>query len=145
MDFGKKYKKKRILGNHKTWRGFVAGVIIAHVIYQLQIWLYSNPFFQNISLFDYSTMWGYIGLMMGMGALTGDAVKSFFKRQMRIKPGKSWIPLDQMDFTIGAILFASPWFFVGWTNAIVIVVLSIFLHMIVNYVGYLLKINKTKL
>jgi CDP-diglyceride synthetase len=39
--------------------------------------------------------------------MTGDAVKSFFKRRLGITPGKSWFPFDQLDFVLGAILFVS--------------------------------------
>jgi CDP-2,3-bis-(O-geranylgeranyl)-sn-glycerol synthase len=38
----------------------------------------------------------------------GDAVKSFFKRQIGVAPGASWIGFDQLDFFIGAYAFVAP-------------------------------------
>jgi CDP-2,3-bis-(O-geranylgeranyl)-sn-glycerol synthase len=42
------------------------------------------------------------GLLMGIGAGPGDAVKSFFKRRLGICPGVPWLGFDQLDFFLGA-------------------------------------------
>jgi CDP-2,3-bis-(O-geranylgeranyl)-sn-glycerol synthase len=42
---------------------------------------------------------------MAFGALAGDAVKSFFKRQIGIAPGHRWLGPDQLDFIVGACAF----------------------------------------
>ncbi|HSX05849.1 MAG TPA: CDP-archaeol synthase, partial [Candidatus Saccharimonadales bacterium] len=36
MDFGLSYRGKRILGAHKTWRGFIAGVLTSILTLWLQ-------------------------------------------------------------------------------------------------------------
>jgi CDP-2,3-bis-(O-geranylgeranyl)-sn-glycerol synthase len=84
------------------------------------------------------------GLALGLGSLIGDLVKSFFKRQLGVAPGKAWIPFDQIDWILGALVALS--FFIGLTVSFVVVSLILFgiLHIIANQIGYYLKINKEK-
>jgi len=145
MDFGKKYKGIRLLGNNKTWRGLIAAVIGAAIIFKIQVLLYPLDFFTRLSIVNYTTMWVWLGAMLGLGAILGDAVKSFFKRRKKIKPGKSWMPFDQIDYTLGALLFAYPWMGFKVNEVLFIVIVSAVLHMAVNYIGFLLGINKSKL
>ena len=49
IDFNKKLKGKRILGNHKTWRGLFFGIILAIITAYIQFRLNFN-----ISILDYS-------------------------------------------------------------------------------------------
>jgi CDP-diglyceride synthetase len=89
LDGNLNWRGKRILGDHKTVRGVVVGTITGALIGLLQ----GSPI---------------LGLGMGLGALWGDAIKSFIKRRLGIKPGTSWIPWDQIDFIIGASIFTFP-------------------------------------
>ena len=85
-----------------------------------------------------------IGALLGLGAILGDLVESYYKRKAGIPSGKSWKPWDQLDFVIGGIIFS---FFVFVPPAEVVLVLLIFsplLHIGANYLGYYLKINKKK-
>lgn len=145
MDFGKKIGGIRILGDHKTWRGFVAAVIGGVAIFYLQLYLYQFDFFYRLSTVNYTTISVWLGVLLGTGAIVGDAVKSFFKRRMKIRPGKPWIPFDQIDYTIGALLFALPIISFSLKEAAFIVIVSGVLHIVANYVGYLIGINSAKL
>src|SRR4051812_27852644 len=49
-----------------------------------------------------------LGAWIGLGALSGDLVKSFAKRRRGILPGQAWIPFDQIDWLLGALAFAAP-------------------------------------
>lgn len=142
MDGNRKFRGKRILGDHKTWRGFIAGIISAELVFLLQIFFYSSSFFQAISLIDYRTAPWFLGGLIGCGALVGDAVKSFFKRQLSIPPGKSWFPFDQIDWVLGAIIFVS--FFIKLSLIIIILTLvfGLIIHLLVKVVGYFLKVNE---
>ena len=80
LDFNKKLNKKPILGKNKTFRGLIFGIIFVIIVAYLQFLLYKAEFFKNISFIDYQN-WPLFGLLMGLGALTGDLVKSFFKRR----------------------------------------------------------------
>lgn len=96
LDFGKTWRGKRIFGTNKTWRGLVAGTIVGGVSAVIIGWLNPNvlgPYSQFLA-----------GLLLGFGALTGDAIESFFKRQIGIAPGKTWFPFDQIDYIIGGLL-----------------------------------------
>jgi hypothetical protein len=49
-----------------------------------------------------------IGLLLSIGALTGNTLKSILKRQAGIKPGVSWFPYDEVDYIVGALIFTLP-------------------------------------
>lgn len=108
LDFGKTIGGKRIFGDHKTFRGLLAGYVAAWLAFVFQVWLYQNVnYFYESALFDYSSanIWLFAAIF-SLGALGGDAIESFFKRQIDIKPGKSWVPFDQADWIIGAVLLS---------------------------------------
>ena len=101
-------------------------------------------FFKDLSILDYSN-WLSIGFLLGIGAITGDSVKSFFKRRFNIKPGKPWIPFDQTDFIIGALLFISIIYIPELKIIIAALVVSFILHITVSHIAYYLKLRKVKL
>jgi CDP-2,3-bis-(O-geranylgeranyl)-sn-glycerol synthase len=107
IDGGRTLWGKRILGDHKTWRGLLAGIVAGTVVYELQRFTYEAGVAQALVLIDYSTRPALPGLLMGLGAGIGDAVKSFFKRRVDIEPGEAWPVFDQLDFFLGAYVFAS--------------------------------------
>ncbi len=144
MDFGKKFGGKPIFGKNKTWKGVFLAAVVATIALFIQMKLYNYESFRNLSLIDYSTTTLWLGVLFGFGAMFGDAVESFFKRRVGVKPGKPWIPFDQIDFTIGALLLAAVVYFPGWTNAVIIVVISAFGHILINRIGYHLKLRDVK-
>ena len=81
---------------------------------------------------------------MGFGALTGDVIKSFFKRRAGIAPGKKFIPFDQTDFVIGALLFITPIFDLTLKIFAVALILSFVLDILVNHIAFYLKIRNEK-
>lgn len=108
MDAGRSLGGIRILGDHKTWRGLLAGVIAGLVTYGAQRALYEAGFLQRLALLDYGATGLLLGALMGLGAGLGDAAKSFVKRRVGIPPGASWIGFDQLDFMVGSYLAAAP-------------------------------------
>ena len=144
IDFRKKWNGKSILGSHKTWRGILFAVAAGALIFYVQKLLYFYPFFQKISLIDYSGYSVALGFLMGFGAIFGDSAKSFFKRRLGIKPGGRWIPFDQLDYVIGALLFGAVLYIPSWQAILIIVVASFFLHIISNHLAYYLRIKKVK-
>ena len=89
---------ERWLGSHKTVVGFGAGVLAAVVVTLVQ----SRIAWPGGPVAD--DHWIALGLRFGAGAMGGDAAKSFVKRRLGIAPGKSWIPWDQLDFVLGALI-----------------------------------------
>lgn len=143
VDFGKKIGKKPILGKNKTFRGLIFGIVFAIIIAYLQFLLYNNGFFRNVSFFNYKS-WLLFGFLMGAGALTGDLIKSFFKRRLGLKPGAKFVPFDQTDFVIGALVFVTPIFGVTLKIFIVSLLLSFALHIIVNHVAFYLGVRNER-
>ena len=107
IDGGRTFGGKRIFGDHKTWRGLLAGVVAGALAFELQRLAYEAGFARGLALIDYSAHPLLLGLLMGFGAGAGDAVKSFFKRRIDIKPGASWPVFDQLDFFLGAYGFVA--------------------------------------
>lgn len=134
VDGGKTFHGKMIFGNHKTWRGIVTGLLLgtavacAQSFYPMQI---------------LPGEWIFIGFLQSIGALLGDVIKSFFKRQLGIPPGKSWIPFDQFDFIIGAIGTTSFFFTIPFAMIITAIILAPIFHIAINRAGYYLKIRQT--
>src|SRR5258708_20774506 len=108
VDCYSKFRSKRILGDHKTVRGFLAAVITGILICTIEVFLYSSFLhIRSIIPLDYYTIDPVIlGTLLGFGALFGDAAKSFFKRQANVPPGRSWFPFDQIDYIIGGVVFS---------------------------------------
>ena len=143
IDFNKKIGNKPIFGKNKTFRGLIFGVLFAVIIAYLQFILYSNNIFVNISVVDYSN-WFLIGFILGFGAIFGDLAKSFFKRRLGLKPGAKFIPFDQTDFVIGALVFTMPIFNLTLKIFITSLLLSFILHIIVNHIAFHMKIRNEK-
>ena len=79
---------------------------------------------------------------MGLGAILGDLIKSYYKRKENIKEGEKWVPFDQMDFVIGGLV-GSFFFYVPKAEvALIILVASPLLHILVNYIGFLIGVRE---
>jgi CDP-2,3-bis-(O-geranylgeranyl)-sn-glycerol synthase len=107
IDGGRTFRGKRILGDHKTWRGLLVGIVVGVVVYELQRLLYARGVASGLALLDYADDPLLPGLLMGLGTGVGDALKSFFKRRVGLAPGASWPVFDQLDFFVGAAVFLS--------------------------------------
>lgn len=145
IDFGRKWKGKRLFGDHKTIKGFLVACIFGTFAFHFQKILYSQEFFKSVSLINYSQTSLLLGFLLAFGAIFGDLIKSFFKRRMGKKPGKPWIPFDQIDYIIGGLLFSSFIYSPELEIVIAIVILSVLLQLLFHYTGYLLGINKDKI
>ena len=132
------------LGKNKTWRGVIVAVVFGVLVFLLQKWLFQFSFFKSISLINYSDFTWFFGFLLGLGAILGDAIESYFKRKEGFKPGESWMPWDQIDFAIGALVL-SWYFYVPKAGiAFIIVFFTFFLHLLISRIGWWLGIKKTK-
>jgi len=146
VDFNLKWRDgEPLLGTHKTWRGLIAGTLVAIGVVAIQKVLIDQSFFENLSILPYQdySVW-LVGFLIGFGVLFGDMVKSFFKRRFKIKPGDKFIPWDQIDSVLGALIFISFVWFPPWSLIFTLLILSFLLHIIVRHLGYYLKVNKKK-
>ena len=143
VDFGAKLGNEPVFGRNKTFRGFFFGILFAVAIALAQSRLHWLDFFSGISFFGYES-WLLFGFLMGLGALAGDLVKSFFKRRLGIKPGDRFVPFDQTDFVIGALVFVMPVFVLTPNIFLATLALSFVLHIIVNHTSFYLGIRNEK-
>jgi len=137
LDMGLSIGGVRVLGDHKTVRGMVFGVFFGlFCAFLLRDLVLS---FADLN-FDYSWFWS--GLFLSLGALGGDALKSFFKRRAGIESGKSWIPFDQIDYIVGAVL--ASLFLYRFSIDIYVYAFLIFVlfHPVFTVIGYFLKLKK---
>ncbi len=134
------YEKK--FGSHKTWRGLIVAVLMGGLVFYLQKLAYISGF-TKFALIDYSGFSVLLGFLLGFGAIIGDLVKSYYKRKAGIKPGDSWIPYDQLDSVIGGILFSFFVYVPTISVIVILLILSPILHILTNFIGYWLKINKS--
>ena len=133
---------KRLFGKNKTYRGILAAVLFGMLIFIMQKFLYDYGFIKSIALFDYNNASVILGFLLGFGAIFGDLIKSFLKRRLGIEPGKPFIPFDQLDFVVGALLFSSVIYAPPLKVIISIIIISPLLHLLVNRIGYYLHITR---
>lgn len=145
MDFGAKFRNKPILGKHKTWRGLIGGILFAILIVYVQqlLWQSGSVNFLNGSSMDYLYYSPVLlGFLFGFGALAGDAVESFFKRQRGTASGKSWFPFDQTDYIIGGCVAVALVSRLEVTEYALILGIWFAMHMLVSYLGFLMKLKE---
>ncbi len=136
---------QKMFGENKTFRGFLSAIIAAIIIFYLQSYLYKFDFIKNISLIDYQQEnLLFLGFLGGFGAISGDLIKSFFKRRKRIKPGQPWFPFDQLDFILGALIFLYPFVKLNFVNILTLLLVTPFLHIAANHAGYYLGVREVK-
>jgi CDP-2,3-bis-(O-geranylgeranyl)-sn-glycerol synthase len=101
---------------------------------------------REIRTIDYSAINPIIfGFLCGLGALAGDAVKSFFKRQVGVFPGQSWVPFDQVDYILGGIIFTWLYFPLTFMQYLLIFIVWVLIHPFGTFIGYLLKLRRKPL
>jgi len=127
----------RILGDGKTYRGFFCGVLGGILVGFVQIGIQGAldmPFLPTHTPLSV--------ILLAIGALLGDIVKSFIKRRLKKPSGEKWPVADQYDLVAGAFLllalFDTDWLLSAVTLPVLfwILVLTPLLHKMANVVGY---------
>jgi len=145
IDGGRTYRGKRLFGANKTWRGLVGGSLLAGLV-GLLLSLHIGQFAAwgldfSVALLDSSPF--LVGSAVGFGALAGDVIESFLKRQRGIGSGKKWFPFDQIDYIIGGLVASS--FFVSLTLEFMVIIFAVWfgMHILFSYIGYLIGWKKS--
>ncbi len=135
IDGGKNWRDgKRILGDHKTWKGLIFGPLIIGIPISIFLFFLFQVFWSNILEIQvegaelghyviYSDIYYYeyyfIGGTMGFlsiiirialcsyGAAIGDLIGSFLKRRFNFDSGEPFWVIDQLDFAIFSIIILS--------------------------------------
>lgn len=142
VDGGRSWGGARIFGDHKTFRGLVSGTLVGMVVFMAQQALYARfePL-RAVSRMDYAAASWTWGAAMGLGALTGDLIKSFFKRRVGREPGQPWFPFDQLDWMAGTLLVAWPATRFDAPFAALALTLAVAISLIVKFVGFRLGVE----
>ncbi|MFH1328196.1 MAG: CDP-2,3-bis-(O-geranylgeranyl)-sn-glycerol synthase [Candidatus Bathyarchaeota archaeon] len=145
IDLGKNFiDGKRILGDGKTIRGAVSGIVFGTFAILVEVALV------NVLVIDVFLNSTFIlfGLVIALGAIIGDLIGAFIKRRLGLARGKSVPGLDQLTFILIAFIFAYgftqfiPLTIITFTMLLVALIITPFLHLLGNYVGY--KIGKKR-
>lgn len=141
------FRGKRLLGDHKTVRGLLSGILVGIATTSLQVMLYTYlPPVRTYITLDYTTINPVLfGILASLGALTGDALKSFFKRQLGIAPGKTWFPFDQLDYIFGGIALTYPYVHLSLSQYVLLVLAWFLLHPLATFFGYELQLKEAPL
>ena len=146
LDFGKKFfDGKRILGDGKTIRGFVAGVaggvVVANVQYVIEKIL-NFKIYTSLAYQDFLSL----AFLLSLGAIIGDALGSFLKRRFGYNRGDFFPIVDQLTFLAVAIILASlsPHFFNLFDvyKILIAFVITPPLHLTTNYLAYKIGLKK---
>ncbi|MBL7117675.1 MAG: CDP-2,3-bis-(O-geranylgeranyl)-sn-glycerol synthase [Candidatus Syntrophoarchaeum sp.] len=140
IDSGIFWGKNRLLGEGKTYEGFLKGFSCGFLF-----GIFQQLFLNSFGLFPFFLVTLFC---LSAGAMLGDIVASFIKRRLGLKRGAPLPLVDQLDFVGGAwlllFLFARDWFIEAFSLDVIIAVIIItpLLHLLTNYVGF--KIGKKK-
>jgi CDP-2,3-bis-(O-geranylgeranyl)-sn-glycerol synthase len=140
IDGGRKVKEWRILGDGKTWEGFLLGIFVGTLVGLAEAYL-SGPISTsyNIALPQITILTAFL---IPLGALLGDMAGSFIKRRFRMSRGGDAPFLDQLDFLMGALLL-SHWFIeLNGTIVIIMFIITPVLHRVSNIIGYWLRVKR---
>ena len=131
LDAGKSLSDgQRILGDHKTIRGFASGLMAGIIVGAFEL-VFLSP---SVLL---------IAILASLGALLGDLAGAFLKRRLKIRPGGSVPGLDQLDFVIGAILLVSTVSNLTPGTVLILILVTPPIHFLTNLGAYVLGLKST--
>ena len=136
IDFGRNFiDGKRIFGNNKTFRGFFFGWAVGFGVGLAEGFVFG---FEKFPLL--------FSVLIPLGALLGDLSAAFLKRRLDIQPGGMLPVVDQLDFVVGALVFAYPLVALGlftltWQVAVAVLILTPPIHLLTNFGAYKLKLK----
>jgi CDP-2,3-bis-(O-geranylgeranyl)-sn-glycerol synthase len=130
VDLGRSlWDGERIFGDHKTIRGFAAGLIVGIIVGVTESLVLGQSAF-------------VVAVLTSLGALLGDLAGAFLKRRLRIKPGGSLPGVDQLDFVIGAVLAVSAFFSLTLETVLILLLVTPPLHFLTNVGAYFLGLKQ---
>lgn len=146
IDGGRTWDGKRVLGDGKTWRGTLAG-IVAGTLLALLLNAVNGTVADSVGLSGLPEFPLLAAVALALGAMLGDIGASFLKRRTGRERGAAFPGLDQLDFVVGALLLAAiadfSWFTRTFTVPILVVILvaTPLLHVVTNTIAYWLGLK----
>ena len=148
LDHNLSFRGKRIFGKNKTYRGVII-MILASVFFSF-LYLYgvrNSVGMEEYNLLDFAKYsYVFYGILFGLGYVIGELPNSFMKRQMDVESGKAtnafMIIFDQIDSVL-VIMFLLVFFSsFTWQLFLFGVFFYGFIHIIINYILFLLGLRK---
>jgi len=144
----KKWRGKPIFGKNKTYRGLVVMILLSIIFtFLYKLLLNNSTSFASYNLLDFEN-YGFIfyGLLYGFGYIIAELPNSFVKRQLGSQEGKAknifMIIADQLDSTIGVMLFFIPFSNFTFLHFAVGLLFFAIIHLSINYLLYILGVRK---
>ena len=141
IDGGRSWRGSRLLGDGKTWRGFLGGTL-AGALLALAMNALRPGLAPTLPAFPAPAV-----LTLPLGAMLGDVAGSFLKRRSGRERGAPAPVLDQLGFVVVALALtfaAAP----GWTTRtftlpvlVVVVLLTPVVHLVTNGGAYLVGLK----
>lgn len=135
IDGGKNFfDGERVLGDGKTFQGFLIGLSLGSLTGIFQIRLWADPRVQNILQ---TQVWNWkVPVLLALGALLGDMVASFIKRRYGVQRGTPILGVDQLDFVLGAFFLVSILWIPEWFTVVTWLVITPWIHLGTNMAAY---------
>lgn len=135
LDFNATLFKKRLLGKGKTVIGTLAGIVAGILFSAITLLVFPHA----LSLIpDYFL----IAVLISIGAVAGDIIKSFFKRRVGIESGEKWELADQWDFVLGGLILSAVIRPPELWLAASLLISTFFIHKAMNYFAFKIKLKK---
>lgn len=129
IDFGRNFVDgERILGSHKTIKGFASGLLAGFLVSVTIATFFSAEFLVPC-------------VLTSVGALGGDLLGAFIKRRLKLPPGYPLPLLDQLDFVFGGMLLLYPLYGLSSGAVFLILVVTPVIHVLANMIAYLLRLK----
>jgi CDP-2,3-bis-(O-geranylgeranyl)-sn-glycerol synthase len=147
IDGGKLWRGRRLLGDHKTWSGYLGGTLSGTLIGLLINYLFLSVDMKELTFSSYFLPAFLMVLTLSFFSMFGDLVGSFIKRRMGRAPGSESMLIDQYPFALFSLAFFYIIFWpealsiFPWEGVIAILIVTPLIHRAVNIVGYKLKMK----
>ncbi len=133
IDAGRLWRGQPIFGSHKTWLGLIGGTLAGVATFAVQ------------RQFDHLAIPLVAGVAMSFGALAGDLAKSFLKRRFAVAPGRTWFPLDQLDYIAGALVMTAPFLRLSLGVGAATILVYFAAHLVVSAIGFAVGVKDSPL
>ncbi len=145
LDFGKKIRNKRILGDGKTIEGTMAGLMFGLFYAAVQIIVQPYiPLVVDGKSLNLISMTPLVAVLLVVGAILGDFIGSFIKRRAGIERGRSAPGMDQLGFLAVSLILASFVVAISVEIWVSLLLLTPLIHWVANLIGfYLMKVKQT--
>ena len=139
LDRGITFRRRRLLGDNKTVRGFVVMIPASSAFFYLSGWLLESlPSSLRQGVWDLAPAgFALLGACAGLGLMLGELPNSFIKRQLRIPPGQAsnrplikplFLVVDRLDSIVGTLLLVSLVVSTSWKIWLYVLLMGTGIH-----------------